>query len=91
MQLSLNFLPITFHFDREGPAHLLREAIKEFLEFFDYVRENTALNNTWIMKPTNLNQGKANDYSGRDINLFNTLEGFLRLIGVKVRAVGELL
>lgn len=43
------------------------------------------------MKPTNLNQGNINFYSGRDINLFNTLEGFLRLIGVKVKADGELL
>lgn len=54
----MNFLPITFHLNREGPIYSLRENIKEFIEFFNYVKDNTNLSNTWIMKPTNMNQGK---------------------------------
>ncbi len=57
-QISMNFLPITFHLNREGPIYSLRENIKEFIEFFNYVKDNTNLSNTWIMKPTNMNQGK---------------------------------
>lgn len=72
-QIDLSFLPITFFLDRDGPIHELKQNIKEFIEFFKYIRDNTTLMNTWIMKPTNLNQG-------REIHLFNTLKSFLKIV-----------
>jgi hypothetical protein len=34
----MNFLPITFHLNREGPIHSLKENIKDFIEFFNYIK-----------------------------------------------------
>lgn len=65
--MDLNFLPITFYLNRESPTHLLKATIRDFLQFFSFVRENTTLSNAWILKPIDMNQG-------RDIELFESVE-----------------
>ena len=59
MQILMDFMPITFHLGGAGEERRLKEEVREFVEFFSYVREHTTLANVWMVKPTGMNQGRG--------------------------------